>query len=86
MEELLRKIDELEERLGGMIERYQALAEGSSSTASEEIKALRSEAEGLRKENREAKAALAKVRKRVTALLERVDQVSADSGKSPSLF
>ena len=86
MEELLSKIDELEEKLGSMIERYQALAGSGGSPASEELEALRSEAEQLREENRATKAALAKVRERVTALLERVDQVSAASGQSPSLF
>lgn len=85
MEELLAKIEELEEKLGGMIERYQAVAKGDSPAA-EEIKGLRAEAKQLRDENRAMKATLDKVRRRVSALLERVDQVSKGGGASPGLF
>ena len=85
MEELLDKIDEREEKLGGMFERHRSMA-AAGAPKSNEVAALQAKAEQLHRENKEIKSTLEKVRRRVSQLLERIEQMSAESGQAPSLF
>lgn len=85
MQELISKIDELESKLGNLLERYEANARGDES-ASEQTKALKQSLKQVQVENAHLKETLEQVRGRIGRLLEKIESRSADAEPTSSLF
>lgn len=85
MEELLDRIDELEGKLNGLIERYESRVRAEATEVGE-VEALRSAVEELQQENDRMKETLEKVRQRVARLLDRVEALTLEAENSAELF
>ena len=82
---MFEKMDELEQKLAGLIGRYQEKLQNTAS-ASEEVEGLRAQVEELQGENEQLKETLERLQQRVGRLLERVEQQIAEAEGTQSLF